>query len=424
MAQQTSAAVVADRGPGKMPVVTGFGSRLTFSDDFVRGFEAAAGSVTGLKRTFDLHDPIKPGKDVDVLVERFDAACAYLERNGFIASVLVPQNPDNRLYSFYHQGLRTPPIQIHLYRKPCWGRAWRWSGRLSREEAKWIGSVLEKRSFDHVEHVTEVWRGRSSSTAARRFLEAAVTVRSRPLVVTALCLLGLRLSPSALMTSIAMAMRRRYWQLRHRIGVEIGFAGVDGSGKSSLVDWLEKQLCAPVQSMYMGSADYVTVFARYLDRRGYRGRLWPLIERCDQAVRRLFGIVAAKRARIVLYDRDPNAVQGYTGSAWKRALMRPFEALLGRPVDMAVFLDGDLEVFHRRKGEHDPERLGELRSEIVRSYQEHGVVPWSVDSAAEGVDSIGEKVAERISDLYLSRLRALADYVYGRHPAEGAGANA
>lgn len=162
------------------------------------------------------------------------------------------------------------------------------------------------------------------------------------------------------------AIRTRWRQLLRPVA-RVAVLGIDGSGKSTVVDKMSKGGgTVSVHSAYLGHNHYRTLPARWLSRRlgemrergntsGVTYRVLANIDALWQPFEQLARMMIAEhRAELVFYDRFPlGQDDGHPSTLWGKVLLaykRFMRSLLPGP-DLVILLDGDDRVIWERKQE-------------------------------------------------------------------------
>lgn len=367
-----------------------------FNGDFWRGLAVAADGLVFLRRAPDRVPELHPGDDADVWVGDLAGAVGWLGRAGFERQATA--NPDQTLMRWWPRA-EEAPVYVDVCGQPTWAGGWYWAGPLHGAWQSLAHGLVAKgdwrhfrRRFDDADLLDHPAMGRWGGVLAWALRREAVPV------LWLLCgCVGLRWSGRRWLASAGARWRHRLAKMRRRRGLEIGFAGVDGSGKSSTVAALART-GLPAKVLYMGARPG-TVVGRVTA--GYRGPGRGLIGAADIALRRISGMVWARRGRVVLYDRDPACRAPRRASRLINALYAPMRAVIERPVDASFFLDGDVETFWRRKGEHGPATLARLRADVVNGYGGRRV--RRVDTAAAPLPAVVAHLAAVIRERHAER---------------------
>jgi len=219
------------------------------------------------------------------------------------------------------------------------------------------------------------------------------------------------LSPQRIKSRFS-SLGRRIRQLVRPVA-RIAIIGIDGSGKSTLIDALTN---APgtlrIWRGYLGSNGYRTLPARFLAQRLARyhgpdaaiedqwkriwanlGTLWLPVELATRMA------IAEHRSEVVLYDRFPiGQDDGSPSTLWGRcvlAYVRFWRALLPKP-DLVILLDGDDRVIWERKREFSFEshqRTQRRYRAIVNGLRGEHVIVRTDCSLAQSVTNLRSAIA-------------------------------
>ena len=162
------------------------------------------------------------------------------------------------------------------------------------------------------------------------------------------------------------AIRNRWRQLLRPVA-RVAVLGIDGSGKSTVVDKMSNGGgTVRVHSAYLGHNHYRTLPAQWLSRRlgamrergntsGVTYRVFANLDALWQPFEQLARMMIAEhRAELVFYDRFPlGQDDGHPSTLWGKVLLaykRFMRALLPGP-DLVILLDGDDRTIWERKKE-------------------------------------------------------------------------
>jgi thymidylate kinase len=387
-------------------------------------------------------NPAAPSGDVDVLIDRTDAARVREALNalGFV-QLPVPSHGPDAFFLSYHQGTDRW-IWLHLVselnfgpgRALCSGAA---AGCLDRRQSRdpmvvlapddafWTlllhclldkGAVSARHRLRLQElepsarvdgQLAQVVEGTCPvGWTARRMLEcvrrsdwaalesalASVAAWRRPQPRTA----RMDRIPHLLQRLPALPGRLRA-RLRGR-GVSIAVLGPDGAGKSTVAAGIQTSFFFPVRAVYMGLGD---------DRIAPIARIRVPGRALVLALTLLWRYATAQyhqaRGRLVIFDRySYDALHTASGAVTRRARLGAWLLAHSCPMpDLVLVLDVPGEVMYRRKGERNPASLEAERQRLLALG--HRVRRLQIVDATRSQDAVRSDVVGRIWSLYASR---------------------
>lgn len=236
--------------------------------------------------------------------------------------------------------------------------------------------------------------------------------------------------PATAVVAAAQDVGRRVRRVLRPTGVSVGVLGVDGAGKSTVIDGVSARLASVLWGI-----DRFHLRVGVLVRRGGSGAasvrphdqaprssLGSFAKLCALVVEYWMGAAVVRGAtsssRLVLFDRcaydvaiDPIRHRMNLADRWLRLLPR-----CTPPLDLTLVLTGDPERMHARKPETSIAAVSELTTRY-RSLTGRGVV--HIDANRESADVVAES-ARVIIDLLRDRTARRLEVAADDHALRGA----
>jgi len=152
---------------------------------------------------------------------------------------------------------------------------------------------------------------------------------------------------------------------KRRAGIEVGFIGVDGTGKTSVANAVSFWN-VPIKVIHMGNKNFQTRFMRLFEQKVIGWPFGRIATNYELLVRRLQGWNLARKGWIVIYDRHPIEHFEPDAKLFKHKVGNLLNAMYNWEPDLTFYFTGDYSTIFERKKEYSAAQLQQMDRKFRR----------------------------------------------------------